>query len=211
MLRYLIPIFLFLSGAAGPALSQGEHSRRVASELRVLLGDARALAGNPAPPEMHKTGLNDRLHGGLSSLAILMRLADQEKGSPPQNTQPILNGLRVSLDQKHYSAFMKTLSGLTERYPLAAKDMLLATPTPSRIKRAKEIHENICAACHDEPDADVERPAYNLFIQAKTVSADEFAARMIVGVRGDSMTGLGNPLSDEEIAALISYYRSTQQ
>lgn len=211
MLRYLILIFLLLPVAAGPAFSQGEHARRVAAELRVMLGDVRALTGSPAPSEMHQAGLDDRLRGGLAALAILMRLADQEKGSLSQNAQLILDKLRLSLGQNNYPIFMEVLSELAARYPLAAKGILPATPTPSRIKRAKEIHETICAGCHDEPDSEVERPAYNLFMQVKAASADEFAARMIIGVRGDPVTGLGNPLSDEEITALISYYRTEQQ
>ena len=36
----------------------------------------------------------------------------------------------------------------------------------------------------------------------------EFAARMVVGVRGDALTGLDNPLTDEEIASLIAFYRA---
>ena len=211
MLRYLILIFLLLPVAASPALSQGEHSRRVAAELRVMLGDARALTGSPAPSQKHQRGLNDRLRGGLSALGILMRLADEEKGGPTQNTRSILDGLRASLDQKNVSEVIEKLSRLSTRYPLAATGILPAAATPRRLKKAKEIHESFCAVCHDEPDGDVERPAYNLFTQSKAASGEEFLARMIIGVRGDRMTGLGNPLADEEIAALISYYRSARQ
>lgn len=176
-----------------------------------MLGDVRELSGSPARSVIHQAGLNDRLRGALSALGLLMRLADQEKGAVPQNPQSILDQLNALLGGKNLFEFMETLSGLTERYPLTAKGILPATPTPSRIKKAKEIHEEICAGCHDEPDSDVERPAYNLFIQAKAVSTEEFTARMIIGVRGDRVTGMGNPLSDEEIAALISYYWSTGQ
>jgi len=140
-----------------------------------------------------------------------MRLADQERGRSPQNVLSVLVGLRAELDRNNLAGFIDTLSGLTKQYPLTAKGILPAAPTPERLKRAKEIHQSLCAACHDEPDNEVERPAYNLFMQAKTVTATEFAARMIIGVRGDRVTGLGNPLTDEELASLIAYYRSAQQ
>lgn len=176
-----------------------------------MLGDARALRGNPAPSEIHLKGLNDRLRGSLSAIGILMRLADQEKDAPPQNTQSALGGIRASLDQNNVAGIIAGLSELAARYPFPATGILPATPTPLRIKRAKEIHDTLCAACHDEPDHEVERPAYNLFQQSRRISQEEFTARMIVGVRGDRVTGLGNPLSDEELAVLISYYRSVQQ
>ncbi len=176
-----------------------------------MQGDARVLSEHPAPSQMHQKGLSDRLRGSLSALGILMRLADQEKGSQAQNTQSITGGLRGFLDQNNFAGFIAALPELTARYPLMANGILPVTPTPSRINRAKEIHESLCALCHDEPDRDVERPAYNLFSQAKASSGEEFLARMIIGVRGDRMTGLGNPLSDEELAAMISYYRSEQK
>lgn len=210
-LKYFIPIFFVLSIAAAPALAQGEHSRRVAAELLVMLGDARALTGSPARSELHRKGLNDRLRGALSPLAILMRLTDQEMGRTPRSAGLIAEKLSASLNQKNLPEFIETLSGLTAKYPLAAPGLLSATPTPIRLNRAKEIHEDLCAGCHDEPINEVERPAYNLFMQAKAASPTEFAARMIVGVRGDRTTGLGNPLSDEEISGLISYYRSPRQ
>lgn len=176
-----------------------------------MLGDAHALTVSPAPSQSHLKGLYDRLRGSLSALAILMRLADQERGRSPQNVLSVLAGLRVSLDRNNLAGLIDTLSGLTSRYPLPAIGILPATPTPARLKRAKEIHQSLCAPCHDEPDNEVERPAYNLFTQAKAVSDTEFAARMIIGVRGDRVTGMGNPLTDEELAGLIAYYRSAQQ
>jgi len=210
-LRYLIPIFLLFSLSASPSFSQGEHARRAAAELRVILGDARTLTASPAPSRSHLKGLYDRLRGTLSALAILMRLADQERGRSPRNVQSVLAGLAAALDRNNFAGFIDTLSDLTSQYPLPAKVILPATPTPARLNRAKEIHQSLCSVCHDEPDREVERPAYNLFKQANAVSVTEFAARMMIGVRGDRVTGLGNPLNDEELASLIAYYRSVQQ
>ncbi len=39
------------------------------------------------------------------------------------------------------------------------------------------------------------------------MDAREFAARLISGIRGDVVTNLQNPFSDEELAALIAFYR----
>lgn len=37
-----------------------------------------------------------------------------------------------------------------------------------------------------------------------------FAARMIIGIRGDRVTGVGSSFTDEEMAGLIAYYRSSE-
>ena len=210
-LKYFIPLSFILSLLlAGPAWSQGEHTRRVAAELLILFGDLRKLTASPPQPAPRQKGLRGRIIGGLAGLAILMRLADQELGRPPQMAKSITGNLRAAFKKKNFTDFKKLLSGLIARYPLKATGILPATATPARLARAKELHETICAGCHDEPDKEVERPAYNLFSQARRLSPPEFTARMIIGVRGDRITGLGNPLTDEEIAALISYYQSSQ-
>lgn len=76
-------------------------------------------------------------------------------------------------------------------------------------KMAAALHDTYCAACHDEPDIDGERPAFKLTAQAQEQSAQEFFARLVVGVRGDRRTGLSNPFTDRELAALFAYYRGT--
>ena len=72
------------------------------------------------------------------------------------------------------------------------------------------IKNGLCAGCHDEPDNSVARPAFNLFQQAKRMLKPEFAARMITGIRGDRVTGIGNPFSDWQLAALMVFYRNGQ-
>jgi mono/diheme cytochrome c family protein len=119
-----------------------------------------------------------------------------------------LDNLHVALDKGDLDVLLAGLRELAAAYPLDLTGILPAEATPNRRRRAQDIHETYCAGCHDEPDLEVERPAYNLFDQARSLSPQEFAARMITGVRGDRLTNLQNPLSDEEIAALIAYYRT---
>ena len=205
----LISIFgLILWFSAAPCLAQGEHSRRLSSELLVAHGDARALAKQPQMKSLHKKGLYDRLRGSLSGLKVLIRLADQEAKETRTDAQLVVGRLTTFLQGNSLDEFTKALSVLIKRYPLATNNILPAILTPVRNKQAIEIHQEYCAACHNEPDNDVERPAQNLTQQLKTMSQTEFVARMIIGVRGDPTTGLSNPLNDEEIAALVAYYQS---
>jgi hypothetical protein len=51
-------------------------------------------------------------------------------------------------------------------------------------------------------------PAYDLFMQSRSIARMEFVARMLTGLRGNQLTSLQNPLTDTELSALISYYRN---
>ena len=194
---------------AAPAIAfaQGEHARRAAAELLVLAGDARRLAGEDTS-DIHRKGLADRIRGGLSGLDLMLRFADQEQGRQPQSHGEVLAALREALREGDLVRFQSLAAGLIAAYPFRATGILQTKPTAERLKRGRKMHEELCAGCHDEPDFEVERPAYNLFEEAQKLSPGEFAARMSVGVRGDRVTGIDNPLSDEQIASLIAYYRA---
>ena len=73
---------------------------------------------------------------------------------------------------------------------------------------ARQLHENYCAACHDNPDLEVSRPAWSLYNLAKSMEHVEFAARLYVGVRGEHMMAMENPLKDMEMSALIALYKN---
>lgn len=201
--------------APDTAAAQGEHARRVAAELLVMRGDLRKLSNKPAAAKRHQKGLRNRLRGGLAGLDILLRLANQEtlRLTEPTGAMPsaAVNTLRQALNQQDLTAFKAKLSQLVNRYPLATTGILLKPPLRANIKTGQKIHNEHCAGCHDSPDTDTQRPAYNLFAEAKAMPPTEFAARMILGVRGDRVTGISNPLTDSQIAALIAYYRAGNQ
>ena len=196
--------------SALPAFAQGEHGRRAAAELLIMRGDLRQLTARPAPSAQHIKGLKDRLHGSLTTIAVLLRLADEEAGRPPPDTNALEQNLRQSLKQNNTRELDAKLSDLIKTYALRTTGILPADPSPERLAKGKEIHESLCAGCHNEPDLDTQRPARNLTAQLKTMSAQEFVARLIIGVRGDRVTGISNPFSDDDLNALIAFYRSNQ-
>jgi cytochrome c553 len=188
------------------ALAQGEHARRAAVELLVITGDARRLA-EESPRELHRKGLADRIRGGLSGLDLMLRLADEEQGKEARSYASEVIALREALTANDLAALRALASDLLTAHPFRASGILPARATPERLERGKALHEELCAGCHDTPDTQVERPAYNLYEEARSLPALEFAARMTLGVRGDRVTGIDNPLSDEQIASLIAWYR----
>lgn len=184
---------------ASSAAAQDEHRRRVAAELVVMGGDLRLLdtAGVPAA---RREGLRARLAGALASLPLLLRRA----GGDPAAVPP----LRSALVASDWRTLRDGLRALGDRYPFEA-GALRAAPTPERQALGQAIHREACAACHDAPASNTALPALDLHVLARELPADEFAARLLLGVRGDRSTAYRNPFSDLELAGLIAAY--TQQ
>ncbi len=177
-------------------------NRLVAAEILVVLGDARKFQSSDNLTVLQKKGLADRIRGGLASLVILTRIADVYKQPIDMERQKNVRRLAQSFGANNLVKFIAQLQTLSKRYPL------IEPPIVNSEKTAQVLHETYCAACHDDPVTDVERPAFNLFEQARQQSRQEFLARLIVGVRGDRTTGLRNPFTLRELAALLNYYKS---
>lgn len=176
----------------------GEPERRLAAELAVMAGDTRRLIDNEGGPLEHQ-GLVKRLGGALSSLPLSLRRAN---GDPHAAVV-----LRASLASQDWRRLSAALADLTRRHPFDARSLLGAVPSKEVLALGASIHTSTCAACHDNPSgADTLLPAKNLTAQLKSMPRQEFAARLLLGVRGDRTTALRNPFSDFEIAALIAHY-----
>ncbi|MDP6572466.1 MAG: hypothetical protein QGI06_03040 [Rhodospirillales bacterium] len=198
-----VGLAVLVCAAAGAG---GEHARRLAADIAVMEGDAHALL-DPATAEVHKRGLRARLGGGLSTLGLLIRLAGQENPRLGPAPPDAVGSLRAALERGDGLGLAKGLGALARLYPFDATGILPATATPARLGRGRQIHQDICAGCHDAPDLETPRPAFNLFERTRALPAGEFAARLVAGVRGDNLMSLQNPLSDEEMASLIAFYR----
>lgn len=185
--------------------AQGEHTRRAATEIRVIIGDIRRLQAPDTLP-IQIVGLKHRIQGGLAALDILLRLADQESGNSISQYNKEVNELTEWIENNEYAKALSLLGQWEARYPLTLLERNLESNADHKL--ARKLHQELCAACHDNPSVEVERPAYNLFNEAKTLTYSEFLARLFLGVRGDRVTGIDNPLSDYEISALVSYYAS---
>jgi len=193
-----------------PAWAQGEHARRAASELRVLLGDARRLQQADISAQ-HRTGLAERVRGGLAGLDLLLRLADQEARRQIGSYTAVIEEMRRAFGEGRLDFVADELVRLSSAFPLRAPGILPATPAPERLARGRALHERLCAGCHDQPDLTVPRPAYDLYEEARRLEPEELVARLLVGVRGDVTTGIDNPLSDEEIASLVATYTAGRE
>ena len=197
----LLRVLAFAAAAvcSAAAAAQGEHERRLAAELMVMAGDLRRLQSNSEPPK-HREGLRARLAGALSSLPLLLRRA----GAPASAAAP----LRAAFSQSDWRALAAGLNALGRRHSFEPGALIPRAATPERLRLGEAIHRQACAGCHDAPAADTRLPAFNLFEQARRTPREEFAARLLIGVRGDRSTAWRNPFSDLELGALLAYYRN---
>ena len=162
-----------------------------------MAGDARRLTTGDGGP-LEREGLIKRLNGALASLPLLLRRANSDP-------KPVVL-MRASLARHDWRALSATLVTLKQGHPFDARSLLVAAPTPEMLTLGASIHQTTCAACHDAATGDSLLPAKNLAAQLNTMPRDEFAARLLLGVRGDRTTAWRNPFSDLELAALIAYY-----
>ena len=193
----LVLAFAVLAAFATEAAAQDEHRRRLAADLVVMAGDARLLDAAVAPP-LRVDGLRARLAGALASLPLLMRRAGGDPDPVP--------ALRDALVRRDWRSLRAGLRALQDAHPFDARALLPAGATPAQLRVGEALHRQACAGCHDAPPADTRLPALNLYAEAKRMPREEFAARLLLGVRGDRSTAYRNPFSDLELAALIAAY-----
>jgi mono/diheme cytochrome c family protein len=195
--RCILAVVAAVFSAAAQA--QGEHERRLAAELTVMAGDVRRIMSSAESPQ-RREGLRARLAGALSSLPLLMRHSGADAAAVP--------ALRTALDKRDWRALSAGIAALQRRHPFEAGALLPREATPERLRLGEAIHRQTCAGCHDAPVADTKLPAFNLFELARRTPRAEFAARLLLGVRGDRGTAWRNPFGDLELGALLAYYEN---
>lgn len=188
----------------------GLFENRLAAELIVMKGDLRRMGEFSGLPLIQK-GLKDRLLGASAPLSLLIREARENNSAlpfPPSNS--VVN-LQQALVNENFSEATFLVDKLIRVFPFKTKSVLPFDKTKVSTIKAGALHEEFCSGCHasneDSPhEINIERPAWNLFQMAQEVGIEELAARLIIGVKGDALTAMDNPLSHTEISHLIEFY-----
>ncbi len=187
------------------ANAAGAAERRVAAEILIMKGDARRLA-EPVTKPQHRKGLATRLQGALATLPLLIAAARDENPGLPAPPAGLVERLRAALAAGDAGGLEGLLTDLADRYPFRATGLLPPDTRPAAIARVSQIYEDYCAACHAQPDLSPERPAWNLFDMTAMFPPREMAARLVVGVKGENLMALENPLTDAEISGLLALF-----
>lgn len=203
--RWLAAFVLGTAAVGGFAQAQGEHARRFTAELEIVAGDVRLLRA-PTTPAHHRRGLRARISSALGLMPLLARQYLQERTESRPELLNRIRDLRGAYREEDLSRVAAELDALRADYPLDLGGLRPADATAQQIADAVALHQSLCAACHDHPDLSRDNPAYNLFVQSKSVPETEFIARMLGGVRGTPEIGLRNSLSDGDIAGLFAFF-----
>jgi hypothetical protein len=184
--------------------SAGEHQRRFSVEIALLAGDSRLLLEDGLSAEKRQW-IEGRITSSKNVLPLLARYYLQESGyeDPGILVQAqALSGYPVGSD-----TLQRAIKEMSERFPIQfAVD--LNKPLDSSSKRqVKSDYEEMCRGCHitTAQERSVVIGEFGTF--ARSMTDDEWLARLLGGLRGDSYTALENPFTDTEIARFFRYVR----
>jgi mono/diheme cytochrome c family protein len=181
-------------------------SRELPAELLILRGDLDRFTREPGLSSQNREGLRQRIAGALGLLPWLLREAGD-----PQAADRLRAFHHRPLADATPAGLTAELDAAIARHPLQRDTFLQPPPTPARLNEARAIHETYCAGCHDgasKGSPDLLLPARDLFAMARQEATDAFLARMVNGVKGDATIHFANPLTDAQIGALLTFYRS---
>ena len=183
---------------------------RLVAELKVIKGDLRRLNEISSRP-LIKRGLKKRLLGASAPLSLLIRRAREHNSTIPFPPENSLIGLQQALIRENFEEAKFWVDELLRVFPFETKNILPTDIIKELADKTRAMHEEFCSSCHNSnatslDEIDIERPAWNLFQLAQEVGKEELAARLIIGVKGDSLTAMDNPLSIIEISRFIEFY-----
>jgi hypothetical protein len=199
--------FLWLGPAMAEPGLDWSAAEILPAELRVALGDVMRL-DEVGLPERHAEGLIDRIEGALGLLPWLLLKAGDDKGAEALGAW-FGHPLDTAPDR---AALSELLSALSQDYPLALAERTGHTPPAAAIAEARAIHEAYCMGCHDgfaDGDPDERLPSRDLRLMARAEPDDIFLARLVNGVKGDETIAFINPLTERQVLALWTYYRTS--
>lgn len=207
LLVLCLSVSVLVIDAGTPAHAQGEQQRRFAVELRLVAGDLRRLEQEKLTP-LHTKGLRERIRGALGYIGLLGREAVQESGTPDPRLAGDVSDLRSAFDLDRLDAMHTPLANLLQRYPM---DYTGYDDNPNTdatlMATGRNIDTHLCVGCHGRPVENVPNPAPNLFTDSRSMTREEFVARLVGGLRGVPDTGLDNPYSEQAMRGLYAWYR----
>lgn len=206
MSRFLIGL------VAGIALSipatvfpAGEQQRRLAVELALLAGDSRLLVEENLSVEKRQW-IEGRITGSLNLLPLLARYYQQESGLADTSLPEQFGELRhLAIGS---AALLEAAGKMKQRFPIRFPVDLQQPLDAQTQSETTSTYQQLCLGCHitPAPDSSVVIGDFGSF--ARSLPDDEWLARLLGGLRGDSYTAYENPFSDAEIAAFFRYIRN---
>jgi len=116
----------------------------------------------------------------------------------------------IAKTEVEYNQWLKeqgSSSGLTNKSKAEPEKVLSKAEL---IQKGENIYKTNCAVCH-KPDGTGMPPAFPALIGSKVVTGpvSKHLTTVLNGVKGSAMQAFGSQLSDEDIAAVITYQRNS--
>ena len=201
----VLAVAVIVASAARAVSPRSDHE--LAAELLIARGDLGRLGGEAALSPQNREGLRQRIAGALGLLPWLLRQAGDAGAADRLRAWQ-----QRSVAGADGSKLIAELDAAIARYPIDRAAFLQPAPTPARLSEARAIHGTYCAGCHDGAGNGAPGsllPARDLFKMGRQEGADEFLARLVNGVKGDATVHFANPLTNAQIGALWTFYRTS--
>lgn len=141
----------------------------------------------------------------LNMLPLLVRYYGQEQGKDITDLSARIVVLQQTRRQS--SELHEIATRLSSRFPIRLTVELQRPLTVDEESRTTEAFNRMCLGCHVTPAGDNSVVMGDFGSFARSMSDQEWLARLLGGLRGDSYTGLENPFSDTDIARFFRFTR----
>ena len=200
-----LSLFLIYPSFAKELSSHQYDARLCSAQLLVVKGDLTHLQSKDTKNH-HKTGLKHRIAGTLGSIEWLCRQYGYSSLIDNSVHKESFNKVRLAFETANWHELHEHLDSLILAMPLKVNSFNFERLPKKILTTSISIYKHYCQACHNQPSDKSETPAYSLFKMAKRMSKEELLARLLVGVHGTPKIALRNPLTDDDITGLVTYF-----
>jgi hypothetical protein len=151
-------------------------------------------------------GLRQRISSATLLSSWLCRRYVAEYADERFELAEYFSSLKSAIFYHQWRKAKQLLDSLKSHIPLNTHNKRSKDATTKDVSVARDVYELYCQSCHHMSNVDVKLPAYSFSQMVRTMSEEEWIARMMLGVHGTPAIGLRNPLTDRDIAGMRKFF-----
>ena len=190
------------SGGLGTILDRS----RFPAELIIIRGDLDRLMTQSLLSRLERQGLQGRIQSALSGLLWLSQ--EYETLTKHVVDEAFISDAESFWADGKLDHLRDLIAASADIYALNLEIFRASRASKEDMQRVSEIDTALCQGCHVlSPGSPLILPAYRLKDFASTMSAHEFLARLLSGIKGSGETTLANPLTLGDVRGFMRLYR----
>ena len=190
------------SGGLGTILDRS----RFPAELIIIRGDLDRLMTQSLLSRLERQGLQGRIQSALSGLLWLSQ--EYETLTKHVVDETFISDAQSLWRDGELDDLRQLFAQAADLYALNLDIFKASRASKEDMERVSEIDTTLCQGCHVlSPGSPLILPAYRLKDFASTMSAHEFLARLLSGIKGSGETTLANPLTLGDVRGFMRLYR----